>query len=254
MTEYGLIVCLFFGFSLQRVLVEDAQESPFNSFYGPARKEGLLYAPWFFLSEVAPVGNTTASGNWTYFFMEVPRGAAGAVLSVQLRHVVQATMSIYARLEGIATPEHWDFKMMNIRENNSSRRRGRRRRRTSSQGSFSQVKNNKLSLDLLYPAEGIWCIGVHYEKHSASAKDSSLENYTPQQLGIGRLVTTRIFHRWRSISKSFVHWYQSFIGWLRISWRKFCSTIYSYNTRALKKASRNMTNNEADIGLFLKNR
>lgn len=158
---------------MQRVLVEGARESPFNSFYGPTtRKEGVVsLQPWFSLSEMAHIGNTTTGGgNWSYYFIEVPRGAAGAVLTVQLRHVApqQATVSVYARLEGVATPEYYDAKIVN--------------------------KESKLSLDLVYPAEGTWCIAVHYLKHVATT--TTLEEDD-----------TETSSRTARLSSSFVQWF-----------------------------------------------
>ena len=193
-------------FSFQRVLVEDWDESPFNSFYGPAREESLPHSPWFVLSNVTHVGNDT-SGNWTYFFIEVPRGASGGVLSVQLRHVAQATMSIYARLEGFATSENWDVILMNV----------------------GGEKNSGSSLNLVYPAEGLWCIGVHYGKHFAFANNTSLEDI-PHQARIDRLIFSGFFQLWTDTSKAILHWYQTFEEWLGISWTKLCSSIYSRST------------------------
>jgi hypothetical protein len=191
---------LFYFFGFQRVLVEDANESPFNSFYGPAREESLLYSPWFLLSNMTHVGSDT-SGNWTYFFVEVPRGASGAVLSVQLRHVVQGTMSVYARLEGFATPENWDVNVTNV----------------------GQKKNNELSLDLVYPAEGTWCIGVHYAKHFAFGNETSLKDI-PQQASVDRLISSKVTQLWAKTSTTILHWHQTFVEWLELSWRKLSNS------------------------------
>ncbi|KAG0588436.1 hypothetical protein KC19_2G242600 [Ceratodon purpureus] len=203
--------------SMERVLVEDANESPFNSFYGPAREESLLYSPWFSLSNMTHIGNET-SGNWTYFFVEVPRGASGAVLSVQLRHVIKATMSVYARLEGFATPEHWDISVVNVGEK----------------------KNQQVSLDLVYPAEGTWCIGVHHEKHFAFANQTSLEDI-PQHGGI---ISSRVFQLWANTLNTVLHWYQTFKVWLEMSWREVCNRVYPYKAQETSSFLENVTSEE----------
>ena len=197
--------------------MEDANESPFNSFYGPAREESLLYSPWFSLSNMTHIGNET-SGNWTYFFVEVPRGASGAVLSVQLRHVIKATMSVYARLEGFATPEHWDISVVNVGEK----------------------KNQQVSLDLVYPAEGTWCIGVHHEKHFAFANQTSLEDI-PQHGGI---ISSRVFQLWANTLNTVLHWYQTFKVWLEMSWREVCNRVYPYKAQETSSFLENVTSEE----------
>lgn len=213
------------------MLVEDASESPFNSFYGPAREESLLYSPWFLLSEMTQVGNDS-SGNWTYLFIEVPRGASGAVLSIQLRYVVDATMIVYARLEGFATPENWDVNVMNVGE------KGTRSNHRSPSNLIvkrkppkaKQKRSNRLSLDLTYPAEGMWCIGVHYVKHVASANKTtgSLEGM-PQLASSGTSTSSRFIQLWAYTSKTILHWYQTFVEWIEVSWRELRSSIFTTN-------------------------
>ncbi|XP_024386130.1 uncharacterized protein [Physcomitrium patens] len=184
--------CAVSTISMERVLVDEWGESPFNSYYGPAGGDSLIHSPWFSLSEVAPVG-TTSPKNWTFFFMEVPRGASGAVLSVKLRHGVHATSTVYARWEGLATLDNWDVKVVNSEEKGDV---------------------DELSLDLVYPAEGIWCIGVHYVKEFEPVHETSAD-FTQR--------SSRFFLIWKNTTKSIAHWYENVVECLgaakRSLWR-----------------------------------
>lgn len=172
-----------FPLRFQRVLMEDTYESPFDSYYTPTVEGAYSHSPWF---PFQPYNHKNLGRvSWTYFYATVPRGAAGGVLSVELRHVARpAVAAIYARFEGVPTQRIWDSKV-------------------------SQQTSDTLSLDLLYPAEGVWCIGVRlsYEELGVS---SQILGVMPRH----RQIASKLRHLWSDVSGAVLNWYQRTMTWI----------------------------------------
>jgi hypothetical protein len=172
----------------QRVLMEDTYESPFDSYYTPTVEEGVVsHPPWF---PFQPYNyKNLGHVSWTYFYATVPRGAAGGVLSIELRHVAHpAVAAIYARFEGVPTQQIWDSKVSQ---------------------QTSESNTNTLSLDLLYPAEGVWCIGVRlsYEELGVS---SHMLGGMPRH----RQITSKLRHLWSDVAGALLNWYRRTMMWI----------------------------------------
>ena len=184
----------------QRVLMEDTYESPFDSYYSPAVEGGYLHPPWFPFQPYYYNHQNLGHVSWTYLYVTVPRGAAGAVLSVDLRHVAQsAVAAIYARFEGVPTQQMWDSK--------------------ASQPT-AESNTNTLSLNLLYPAEGVWCIGVRLSYEDGGVSSQILGGMMPRH---HRQVTLKLGHLWSDVSGAFLHWYRRTMMWINSTFGRFRS-------------------------------
>lgn len=99
---------------------------------------------------------------WTYFLSEIPRGAAGGNIHIQLTSDTEINYEVYARFGGLPSIDIWDYFYAN-----STR---------SSDGSMFFMMNNsskeKVDFYILYAREGIWGFGLrHLNTSSSASKD-----------------------------------------------------------------------------------
>lgn len=87
---------------------------------------------------------------WTYFLLDVPRGAAGGNLHVRLTSDRKINYEIYARNGGLPALDNWDYYYVN--------------KTSSSHGSMFFVlyhsSEQKIDFYILYVREGIWNIAL----------------------------------------------------------------------------------------------
>ncbi|KAH9324591.1 hypothetical protein KI387_004769, partial [Taxus chinensis] len=87
---------------------------------------------------------------WTFFLFEVPHGAAGGVISIELRSYPAMSFDIYARFGSLPTLQVWDYHT-NISD-------------AVERLIFTAMKDankwTKIHLNIIYPHEGIWCLGL----------------------------------------------------------------------------------------------
>ncbi|CAK9210599.1 unnamed protein product [Sphagnum troendelagicum] len=149
---------------LERKLMETAYESPFDSYYTLIGKP-VSYFQWVpveilncLKSLPIALNNNTCHENWTYFLIVVPKGTSGAVLSIQLRHTWTSITDVYIRFEGIPTNEIWDFSTTTLEFQSSN-----------------VFERRKQSLDVVFPIEGMWCLGVQSQinDNSTLEKDTN---------------------------------------------------------------------------------
>ena len=189
----------------QRILVEDTYESPFDSYYSPAQG-GPLHSPWFPMSS-SPAGNSS-SGSWAYYVVEVPRGAAGAVLSLKLRHATSVTAELYARLEGFPTLHHWDVRAKNLKvEINPGA--GRSSHLETQKQLAHSGKSTEVSLHMVYPVEGVWCVGIHYLSSAVSSLSISAEESIPPHLEFFDRISFKLKKLWDDCERFVGRLYQT---------------------------------------------
>jgi hypothetical protein len=145
--------------------METAYESPFDSYYTLIGKP-VSYSQWVPVEilnclKSLPItlnNNTRHEHNWTYFVIVVPKGTSGAVLSIQLRHTRDLITDVYIRFEGIPTNEIWDLSTTTLEFQSSN-----------------VFERRKQSLDVVFPIEGMWCLGVqsHINDNSTLEKDTN---------------------------------------------------------------------------------
>ncbi|KAM1707626.1 hypothetical protein ACFX13_000759 [Malus domestica] len=97
---------------------------------------------------------------WTYFVMDIPRGAAGGHMHIRLNSDDKVNYEVYARYGGLPSLASWDYFYSN--------------RTSSSHGSmFFNLYNSsedKVDFYILYIREGTWGFGL---KHLNTTSDAS---------------------------------------------------------------------------------
>lgn len=182
--------------------MEDTYESPFDSYYTLTSEGGYSHPPWFPLQpNNNPNPRNSGHVSWTYLYATVPRGAAGGVLSIELRHVAPpAVAALYARFEGVPTQQLWDSKAS---------------QRTS--------ESTAVSLNLLYPAEGVWCIGVQVSHDEEGGSSGGLSSQVVGgSMPRHRQVALKLRHLWSDVAGAFLSWHRRTVTWINSPpFRKF---------------------------------
>ncbi|KAL3691250.1 hypothetical protein R1sor_004901 [Riccia sorocarpa] len=141
-------ICQWPVLPLKRVLLPEV-ESPFDSHYLPTAESGELESGrWF---SIPPPLNSSSKEIWNYYTLEVPSGASGGVLSLHVWTAAGATSELHARFESCPLNSSWDY-----RATESDTLKGR-------SGNISAENSNEsteFSLDIVYPKEGTWCLGL----------------------------------------------------------------------------------------------
>lgn len=139
--------CTWERHMLQRVL-KKGPSLPFESYYLPM---GEKMPPNFPLEPL--LSNSSLEDKldaaWTYFLLDVPRGAAGANIHLQLVSGAKLSYGLYARYGGLPSLAIWDYYF-----NGTS----------STNGSMSLVFNDssqgRMNFYILYVKEGTWSFGL----------------------------------------------------------------------------------------------
>lgn len=115
---------------------------------------------------------TNLGATWTYFVLDIPRGAAGANLHFKLTSEEKVAYEIYVRYGGLPSADIWDFYYIN--------------HTNSSDGSmfFLLYNSSKEMVDFyaLYAREGTWSFGLRH----LSSIDSASSQKTAVSISLER--------------------------------------------------------------------
>lgn len=143
--------CTWKVHTLQRVKQVGAK-LPFESHYLPIKRGESTNSESFHLEQYFSNSSilNASQDPWTFFLVEVPFGAAGGVISVDLTSHAAISFDIYARFGSFPTLNDWDYHT-NVSDSMES-------------SIFTTVndrsKQRKMHLNIIYPWEGIWCLGL----------------------------------------------------------------------------------------------
>ncbi|KAK7389928.1 hypothetical protein VNO78_25225 [Psophocarpus tetragonolobus] len=151
--------CTMYSYTLQTVLRRGP--TPFESYFLPvAVGEGASSANFPLeplLNKSSNVGET--DDIWTYFTLDIPRGAAGRNIHIRLSADVKINYEVYARFGGLPSLDSWDYYYAN-------------RTRKSEQSTFFMLydsSDEKIDFYIIYAREGTWGLGL---RHLYTSSDS----------------------------------------------------------------------------------
>ncbi|TXG62909.1 hypothetical protein EZV62_009903 [Acer yangbiense] len=101
---------------------------------------------------------------WTYFVMDIPYGAAGGNIHIQLTSDTRIKYEIYAKFGGLPSLESWDYYYIN-------------KTKSSSGSMFFQLYNlteEKVDFYILYAREGNWGFGIKHVNTSSTETGMSI--------------------------------------------------------------------------------
>ncbi|KAL2570369.1 hypothetical protein GLYMA_18G235400v4 [Glycine max] len=135
--------------------------TPFESYYLPV-VGGASYDSANFPLEPL-LDDSSYSGEpdniWTYFLLNIPRGAAGGNIHIQLSSDMKISYEVYARFGGLPSLDSWDYYYAN------------KTRRSDPSMFFTlyDSSDNKVNFYIMYAREGTWGIGL---RHLNTSSDS----------------------------------------------------------------------------------
>lgn len=134
--------------------------TPFESYYLPVGAGASHGSANFPLEPL--LRNSSYDGEpgdiWTYFLMDIPRGAAGGNIHIQLSSDVKISYEVYARFGGLPSLINWDYYYVN-------------KTRRSDTSMFFMVydsSDNKINFYIMYAREGTWGFGL---RHLSTSSD-----------------------------------------------------------------------------------
>ncbi|KAL6641011.1 hypothetical protein ACP70R_019192 [Stipagrostis hirtigluma subsp. patula] len=149
--------CSWESYALQRV-PKRSPVVPFESYYVPSDGRASLEDSHFSLEQFLS-NSSHDQFAWTYFFLNVPQGSAGALLHIQLKSDKELNYELYTKYGGLPLNDSWDYYAS---------------RTSSSNGSvFFSLQNSTssdMSLSIFYAKEGTWCFGVKHPSDRASSQ------------------------------------------------------------------------------------
>ncbi|CAL4925223.1 unnamed protein product [Urochloa decumbens] len=148
--------CSWEAYGLQRVPRRNPS-IPFESYYVPTDERASLEDSHFYLEQFLS-NSSHEQFAWTYFFLDVPQGSAGALIHVQLKSDKELNYELYSKYGGLPSNDNWDYYAS---------------RTSSSNGSvffsLQNSTNSDMDLSIFYAKEGTWCFGV---KHPSDTTNS----------------------------------------------------------------------------------
>ncbi|CAI0424880.1 unnamed protein product [Linum tenue] len=154
--------CTFERHALETVIRKDS--IPFESYFlpvsGPVSSESVNF-PLEPLSD--KFSRTVETKNlWTYFLLNVPRGAAGGNIHIHITSKTKINYEIYAKVGGSPSLESWDYYYANATSNSNS----------SMFFMLYDSSEQKVDFYILYVKEGIWTFGLRHSDISTSNTSS----------------------------------------------------------------------------------
>ncbi|PON97337.1 EGF-like, conserved site [Trema orientale] len=148
--------CTWEKYILQTVLRRGS--APFESYYLPVSGKVISDSANFPLEPI--LTNSSYSGepdeSWTYFILDIPRGAAGGNVHIRLTSDTKITSEIYARFGGLPSLDSWDYYYAN-------------KTRNSDGSMFFKLYNSsegKVDFYILSIREGTWSFGFRRRNDS----------------------------------------------------------------------------------------
>ncbi|XP_020261416.1 uncharacterized protein LOC109837535 isoform X2 [Asparagus officinalis] len=143
--------CSWEAHMLQRV-PRRGSNTPSESYYLPIHEGALVEIDHDdFPLDGLLTNSSSQDSAWTYFFLDISQGAAGANMHVQLVSEAKLTYEVYSKHSGLASSDYWDYYV------NS---------RSSINGSTILALNDsserKINFYILYPKEGLWSFAVKH--------------------------------------------------------------------------------------------
>lgn len=139
--------------------------SPFESYFMPI-KEQYFEAPNFAVEPL--LSNTSNHGEqkyaWTFFVLDVPRGAAGGNIHFQLSATKTMNYEVYARFGGLPSLDNWDYCYKNQTSNSGG----------STFLSLYNSSNVNIDFHILYASEGTWAFGLRHPVNRSLAEDQTI--------------------------------------------------------------------------------
>ncbi|XP_071696783.1 uncharacterized protein [Rutidosis leptorrhynchoides] len=157
--------CTWERYMLQTVLRKDPS-LPFESYYLPMNIKGPSRASNFLLEPLRSNSSLSQSQDgqsqdveWTYFVLDVPSGASGGSIHVQINSDTKLNHEIYALFGGLPFEDKWDYFYANSTSNSDGFM------------FFKLYKSNEKSIGfyIVYAREGTWGFGI---KHLTSSIQS----------------------------------------------------------------------------------
>ncbi|KAG8091754.1 hypothetical protein GUJ93_ZPchr0012g20503 [Zizania palustris] len=148
--------CSWEAYVLQRV-PKRSPSVPFESYYVPTDERASLQNSHFSLEQFLS-NSSNESFAWTYFFLDIPHGSAGALIHVQIKSDKELNYELYSKYGGLPSNDSWDYYAS---------------RTSSSTGSIffslQNSTNTDMDLSIFYAKEGTWCFGL---KHPSDKENS----------------------------------------------------------------------------------
>uniref|UniRef100_A0A0D9XK53 EGF-like domain-containing protein n=1 Tax=Leersia perrieri TaxID=77586 RepID=A0A0D9XK53_9ORYZ len=141
--------CSWEAYMLQRV-PKRSPSAPFESYYVPSDGRASLEHSQFSLEQF--LSNLSFEPYaWTYFFLDIPYGSAGALIHVQIKSDKELNYELYSKYGGLPSNESWDYYASRTSSSNGS-----------VYFSLQNSTNSDMDLSIFYAKEGTWCFGVKH--------------------------------------------------------------------------------------------
>uniref|UniRef100_A0A2P2JSC7 Uncharacterized protein LOC105134154 isoform X2 n=2 Tax=Rhizophora mucronata TaxID=61149 RepID=A0A2P2JSC7_RHIMU len=144
--------CTLEKYMLQTVFRRD--NSPFESYYLP--DSGKVSSDNANFPLVPLLSNSSYSresnDSWTYFLLNIPYGAAGGNIHIQLTSDAKIDYEIYSRFGGLPSLDSWDYYYANSSKNSNS----------SMFFVLYDSSEEKVDFYILYVKEGTWAFGLRH--------------------------------------------------------------------------------------------
>jgi hypothetical protein len=149
--------CSWEVYGLQRV-PKRSPSVPFESYYVPADGGASLEDNRFSLEQLLS-NSSSEQFAWTYFFLDVPQGSAGALIHVQLKSDRELNYQLYSKYGGLPSNDSWDYYASRTRSSNGS-----------IFFSLQNTTNSDMDLSIFYAKEGTWCFAVKHPNYKGNSQ------------------------------------------------------------------------------------
>ncbi|KAG2548750.1 hypothetical protein PVAP13_9KG217500 [Panicum virgatum] len=109
--------CSWEVYGLQRV--PRRSPIPFESYYIPSNERASLEDSHFYLEQFLS-NSSHEQFAWTYFFLDVAQGSAGALIHVQLKSDKELNYELYSKYGGLPSNDIWDYYASRTSSSNGS--------------------------------------------------------------------------------------------------------------------------------------
>ncbi|XP_072988826.1 uncharacterized protein [Typha latifolia] len=135
---------------------------PYESYYVPIDGNVSIGYTNFFLEHLLS-NSSVEQAAWTFFILDIPQGAAGSNIHLQLSSDTKMNYELYLKFGGLPSIDSWDYFASSTSSSN-----------LSNLLALNDSDGKSINIYIIYAREGTWCFGLKHPPNRENSIQTSM--------------------------------------------------------------------------------
>ncbi|XP_072957230.1 uncharacterized protein [Typha angustifolia] len=135
---------------------------PYESYYVPIDGNESIGYTNFFLEHLLS-NSSVEQAAWTFFILNIPQGAAGSNIHLQLSSDTKVNYELYLKFGGLPSIDSWDYFASSTSSSN-----------LSNLLALNDSDGKSINIYITYAREGTWCLGLKHPPNRENSIQTSM--------------------------------------------------------------------------------